>query len=42
MYFKDLFLLHFRAQKFGYITQEQIEYADPVMMIGLPRLAVLW
>lgn len=26
----------------GYITQEQIEYADPVMMIGLPRLAVLW
>jgi len=31
-----------RAQKIGYITQEQIEYADPVMMIGLPRLAVLW
>uniref|UniRef100_A0A7E4UZI4 FYVE-type domain-containing protein n=1 Tax=Panagrellus redivivus TaxID=6233 RepID=A0A7E4UZI4_PANRE len=31
-----------RAQKVGYITQEQIEYADPVMMIGLPRLAVLW
>ena len=31
-----------RAQKIGYITQEQIEYADPMMMIGLPRLAVLW
>jgi hypothetical protein len=31
-----------KAQKMGYITQEQIEYADPVMMIGLPRLAVLW
>lgn len=32
----------FRALRLGYLTQDQIDYCDPVVMIAVPRLAIVW
>jgi hypothetical protein len=34
--------LKFRAMECGYFTKEQIDDADPTVMIALPRIAIVW
>ncbi|CAJ0575041.1 unnamed protein product, partial [Mesorhabditis spiculigera] len=31
-----------RALRIGYVTQDQIDYCDPSVMIVVPRLAIVW
>ena len=31
-----------RALKYQLITQDQIDYCDPMVMIAIPRLSIVW
>lgn len=38
----NILLQRFRALECGYFTKEQIDDADPTVMIALPRIAIVW